>query len=228
MSLWNKKIILTAVFVVMAFGATSAFADSISFVSGFGGGVVVANNGSNGISFTFSPATVSGATPIFDSLNSFPNDPFLIGNGIVLNGFGTFTTPSTSIKVGNSNSTLAGLLTGNINFITISQTSGSPGAFAINIGLSNISYSCINACVSSNVLSNLAFGGKGNLTFTFGFENGPQTLADLLAVSSTPNASFQSDGFTGTINTVPEPASLALFGSGILTCAGFARRKFRG
>jgi hypothetical protein len=220
---------LAVLFLLISICATSAMADSlsISFASGFQGGVTLSNNGSGGINFAFSNANVSGATPIFDSLNSFPNNPFTIGPGIVLNGASAFTTSSTSVQIGNSDSTMAGLLTGNINFITISQTNGSPGAFAINISLTNVDYSCADGCVSSNVLSSLAFGAAGNLTFTFGFTNGPQTMDDLLAIASTPDSTFKSAGYTGTINTVPEPASLALFGSGMLAGGSFVRRKFK-
>jgi hypothetical protein len=230
MKLWSK--FLGVILVLISAAASSAVADSISFVTpSLGGGVTVANNGSGGIGFTFSNAFVSGATPFFDSLNSFPDNPFNIGTGIVLNGAGAFTSSSTSVQVGDSASTATGLLTGNINFITI-VGSGSPGAFAINISLSDVNYSCIDACVSSSVLSNLAFGGNGNLTFTFGFDpnNGPQGMSQLLAIASTEKASYTSRGFTGTIDTiaeVPEPASLALFGSGLVAAANFTRRKFR-
>jgi hypothetical protein len=219
---------LALLLVLISIGATSAMADSlsISFASGFQGGVTLSNNGSGGINFAFSNANVSGATPIFDSLNAFPYNPFTIGSGIVLNGGGAFTSPSTSVQVGNSDSTMSGRLTGNINFITISQTNGSPGAFAINIKLTNVDYYCADGCVSSNVLSTLAFGAAGNLTFTFGFSNGPKTMDDLLTLASTPDTTYKSAGYTGTINTVPEPASLALLGSGMLAGGSFVRRKF--
>src|SRR5262249_42329754 len=150
--------LLAVLLVLISIGATSAMADtlSISFGSGFGGGVTLSNNGAGGIKFVFSSATVTGGPPIFYSFKALPNNPFTIGSGIVLNGAGAFTTSATSVQIGSSDSTMSGLLTGNINFITISQTSGSPGAFAININLTDVNYACADGCVSSNVLSTLA------------------------------------------------------------------------
>lgn len=219
-------LVLVLVFALCAM-SSSAFADSLGFTSDGFQQVTVTANGAGGLVFNFGSAHVSGATPATDSLLFFPNNPFSIGNGITLHGDGSFNPFATAVQVGNSAFTNAGLLTGTIDFISIFQNAGSPGAFAINVGLVNLNYACGPGCLSSGVLSELAGGGAGNLTFTFGFTDGPQTMSDLLAMTGATagTSSSTNNGFTGIVNTVPEPASLALLGSGLLAGGNFVRRK---
>jgi hypothetical protein len=219
-----KRLALVVTLMMVSLFAGSAMADSISFVSDFQQHVTVTGNGAGSLSFSFGNGIVANATPVTDSLNFFNNNPFLVGGGIVMDAANNFTSPTTAVQVGASPLSAAGVLFGNINFITIGDSGLNNGAFTINIGLSNMTYLCGPGCTSSGVLSQLANGGVGNLTFTFGFVNGPQDLAALDAAAAT-TATFQSGGFSGTINTVPEPASLALLGSGLLAGGNFVRRK---
>src|SRR5579863_6741108 len=154
------KILSKITILGLAIGLMSslALADSISFSSGFQSSVTITSNGAGGIVFGFGPAIVSGAAPPADSLNFFPNDPFQIGGGITLHSDGSFNPFATSIQVGIDPFSDAGVLTGTIDFMSIVQNSGSPGAFAINIGLVNLDYACGPGCFSSGVLSDLAAG----------------------------------------------------------------------
>src|SRR5947209_6129497 len=99
--------------------ATCTMADSISFIPGFNQGVTVTGNGAGSIGFTFGTGVVQAATPAGDSLNLFPNNPFLIGTGIVMSGSNVFTSNATSLTVGSSSGSAAGQLTGTVDFISI-------------------------------------------------------------------------------------------------------------
>jgi len=222
------KIAILTLALAVCFLSSSAFADSIGFTSDGFQQVTLTANGAGGLVFNFGSAHVSGATPVSDSLLFFANNPFSIGSGITLHGNGSFNPFAASVQVGTDPFTAAGLLTGTVDFISIAQTVGSPGAFAINVGLVNLNYACGPGCLSSGVLTELASGGVGNLTFTFGFSDGPQTMADMLSLTGASAGTTVStnNGFTGIVNTVPEPASLALLGSGLLAGGNFVRRKF--
>jgi hypothetical protein len=238
----QRRWIVGLTFATLLLLSSAAMADSLSFSSN--NPLTIANNGSGGISFTFGTATVSGAIPVTDSLNNFSNTiPFSIGSGITLNSLGNFSPSQTTVSIGTQDqfgdgSSGVGYFTGNINFIKISNGNQS-GQFNISISLSEIGYSCIGdptqgGCAGSGVLSEFALGGQGFLNFSFSLDGGPQNIDELLRIASTPGASYGSNGFNGTIDTnaptetstVPEPASLALFGSGLLAGGSFVRRKF--
>jgi hypothetical protein len=237
----QKVLAVVLVLTACSLLAPVAMADSVSFASS--SPLTLSSNGAGGIGFAFSPATVSAATPGSDSLNFITNIPFLIGGGIVLDGVsGSFSPSTTSVTIGSFEDSGVGLFSGNINFINISN-GANDGDFTISISLTDITYSCIGdpsdpvnpGCASSGVLSQFALGNEGFLNFSFTLGNGPQNLTQLLQVGSNEvnvngvSSSYSSDGFSGTINTeaaaVPEPASLALFGSGLLAGANFIRRK---
>jgi hypothetical protein len=241
----HRRLLAVLALASLALLTPAAMADSVSFASD--SPLTIANINGGGISFDFgSNAIVSGATPKKDSLNKFSNIPFAIGSGIVLDGSGNFSSSLTTVAIGTSNfgdgDSGVGYFTGNINFITISN-GNEAGQFKISISLSEINYSCMGdpsagGCALSGVLSEFALGGQGFLNFSFSLNGGPQNLDELLKVASTDGVSYRSDGFNGTINTdlsglrssvdttpVPEPASFALFGSGLLAAGGFVRRK---
>src|SRR5205809_423602 len=109
-----KKFSKVAMLVLLMMGlmSTVAFADSLSFTSiPLFSNVTITSDGAGGTQFSFGPANISGATPPTDSLNFFPNNPFLIGGGIVLHPGGNFNPFATLFQVGNNPGDKAGLLT---------------------------------------------------------------------------------------------------------------------
>ncbi|HEV8525681.1 MAG TPA: PEP-CTERM sorting domain-containing protein [Terriglobales bacterium] len=132
---------------------------------------------------------------------------------------GTFIpNPLTGFTIGSPSG--SGQLTASINFITLSSTG--PGGFVLNIFLSNATYTC-TGCTFSPALSAFAAGGTGILSFQFtALSGGPQSVADLLNLGY--GQSFNTS-YSASLTNVPEPGSLALFGSGLIAAAGAIRRK---
>lgn len=107
-------------------------------------------------------------------------------------------------------------LTADLNWVDIATfgTAGSLNTLG-TANLSNILYS------GSNIdLLALANAGSGTQTATFQFSS-PTSLTDLF----TNSLSITSTSFSGSISAVPVPASIWLFGTGVLGLAGFTRKK---
>jgi hypothetical protein len=79
--------------------------------------------------------------------------------------------------------------------------------------------------VSGCALTCLDVTGDGFFTGT-GFTNTPGTFTFTVQEGSEGQTSFSTFSATGIPSAVPEPASLALFGTGILGLVGLTRRKF--
>lgn len=208
--------------VLMAGG--TAQADDISF----SGGVGISQSGtlsSPAVNFTFFGMTVTPGTLGGDALEGTavsitPDTAFSFTS--ISGGAGLFSPNSGTITLGNS---ILGTITGDIDFVMITST-GVPGSFAIQVALSNLNITPGTSGVISALVGSQ--NGTGVLTFQFTAPSGT-TLFDLLTmglgVGTLGDVNSMTRSMSGSV-AVPEPASLALLGSGLLMGGGFIRRKF--
>lgn len=107
-------------------------------------------------------------------------------------------------------------LTAVLNWVDIA-TVGTGGILNVlgAANLNNIAYSGTNGDLLA-----LFNAGTGTQTATFQFTS-PTSLTDLFTTSTTTT----STSFSGSINPIPVPPALWLFGSGLLGLVGIARRK---
>lgn len=107
-------------------------------------------------------------------------------------------------------------LTADLDWIDVFSIGALGGAnVQASANLSSISYSG-----SDTDLLALFNGGSGAQTLTYQFGTGT-SLTDLFENSSTTT----STSFSGSINAVPVPAAIWLFGSGLIGLVGMSRRK---
>jgi hypothetical protein len=125
-------------------------------------------------------------------------------------GFFASGAQTGTIKIGDAAS--SGLLTGQITFIQI-KMAGS-GQFGISLNLSGMNFSACTGlnCKSSDMLQEFGKKGNGNITFTFNADGSIQQLFAMNGTNKNPNTTAVG----GMLTPVPEPASLALLGSGFL------------
>jgi hypothetical protein len=167
------------------------------------------------------------AAPIALRADSIMTGQFAI-NGTVQNSGNTLTFANGTLRIGTGTQTgsFTTLLTDG-EFVTGGSPSISYNPYTANsgfltVGTLVVTLQSLNEMTVGSVLN---FSGVANLSAT-GF-------ADTLANYSFSTSATGSSPFTATFiaqaapSSVPEPSSLALFGSGALGLAGFAARKFR-
>ncbi len=208
-------------------GAQAAHADQIPF-SGGSSGLSMFQAGtplSPDLQFTFNGLTVgpiAGDTLTGANVTITPTTTFDLVGPITINGSiqsANFNPGGGTISIGNATT---GTFSGNIDFLGIINPAS--GFYNVTMALSNITVTAgTSALLTSWAASSPFAGGAG--TMTFSFSSGPATLTDLMGIS---NGSTVTDSLQGTVTPVPEPASLALLGTGLLALAFVFKRRLQG
>lgn len=224
----------------MLAGVVPALADTVINFASYGGNGISLSNTPGAQSATFSNLYVSALS---DSANnaqlsisgSGAGGQFLFNSvsSDGLTGYFASNQNSGTINIGNTSS---GILTGSLQLVEIDTTTthakpNGYGAFTIELTLTNMSFAACTAknCTNSALLQAFAIPGAAQNsydTLSFSF-SGTTNASTLLGLSVTRAATVQGSLDSDLDTLAPEPASLALFGSGFLLAGMKLLAKFK-
>jgi hypothetical protein len=185
----------------------AAMADTIDFASGV-------------TTVSFVNSTGSGA-PTGTAVVYTGTDPYSVA---------AYTTPAPGSLYITYDDSTENLPAGNVDYIFSFVATGA-GTGSVSFAADNSVVASVNGSEfgSSDTFASLTTDtfsfGAGTVTIDFLVNNAPGTGANPTALDFGGSASFAPAPPPPPPPTVPEPASIALLGTGVLTLAGFARRK---
>ena len=212
----KKLQLLLAILTLVIFGATPALADPINIY--VGSGTVGFTHVTGGQSITLTGFKLFTSDSSFNTpLSISPGSGSFLFNSAV-GGQGYFAPLNNAhFTMGN---TTSGIVNGSIDSIQIiGATKGSTQtAFTLQLTFGPMSFqSCTtNGCSNSDTLAQFSTAPTGNALLNFSFQNSiATTVAQALALTGTHTSSGSGE-FDADSSVTPEPASLALFGTGLL------------